>query len=207
MSDLLRTNVKWVRKALAASAKEESRTAKVLEQARAHQDMNDRLAEARRQVRDDLRNAKEHKHQFDAFVAKLSGASVDITAQRAECIRSCLRESAQNLKVTQVSVDDIFDVAWLKLSGSSADCLADRNDAYSILFQPSTLPRILLNNFHNVLSQFPALFAIAGPESLGDSLSAIKSFRAACARSAGRGSTSSVSPLRILLARELLYKK
>jgi len=46
-----------------------------------------------------------------------------------------------------------------------------------------------------VLWQFPALLAIAGPESLGDSLSAIKSFRAACARSAGRGFTSSVSPL------------
>ena len=67
----------------------------------------------------------------------------------------------------------------LRLSGSVADSLADRRDAHTTCFQPSQLSEVLLRNFSNVLSQFPALSAIAAPASLGESLSAIDALRVA----------------------------
>ena len=60
-----------------------------------------------------------------------------------------------------------------------SDSRSDRRDAHTIRFQPSQLSAVLLRNFTNVLSQFPALSAIATPASLGESLSAIDALRVA----------------------------
>jgi len=107
----------------------------------------------------------------------------DASSEAARLVAEGAEQALVDEELAQAFGDSLLTLSassyLLRLSGSDVDSAADRRDAHSIRSQPGQLSAVLLRNFSSVLSQFPALSAIASPASVGESLAAIDALRVA----------------------------